>query len=534
MSNLRASLQLAVLVLVFNSLALGQTEKLSSIPKDSLAIVSVDVSAIRQSKEFELLPWEVLSVLSREELGVDLLLANSVEVSIGLPSPLPIFGAAIRTAKPVDIRDLTIPGMGEIQQLPKNPKVRFRQVPGDVPLRVAQQDDSTVYFGSDGLLNRMMSGPTGTAKILEVAKESKDPVVVAISIETLRPLIVGFLKQGKDSLPPELISSLTTILQETKVIRISSTVGLLSTINLDLYGGSPESAKTIEQALVKLRDFGIEFMDAQVQDAIQRSPKELSPEMQQAILAYKERLTTAAKKSIWTIQDDRLHVEIQSANSTATIGILTGLLLPAVQAARDAARRASSVNNLKQIVIAMHQYHDHHSEMPPRVIKRASDDEPLLSWRVALLPYLEQEELYNQFHLDEPWDSPHNEALIAKMPAIFANPSRRLPRGKTVYIRPQGEGLPGSLDKVGFRNITDGTSNTIAILEVDEQHAVNWTEPTDFDFDEAEELISEIFPTQQSGANAAFYDGSIRFLSSEIDPAVLKALMTHGGGEVVN
>jgi len=106
----------------------------------------------------------------------------------------------------------------------------------------------------------------------------------------------------------------------------------------------------------------------------------------------------------------------------AIIGVLVALLLPAVQAAREAGRRNAAANELKQIAIAMHNYHDTNKHFPARTIRDA-EGKALLSWRVAVLPYIDQIDLYNQFHLDEAWDSPHNKSLIGKMPSLFADPN---------------------------------------------------------------------------------------------------------------
>ena len=98
------------------------------------------------------------------------------------------------------------------------------------------------------------------------------------------------------------------------------------------------------------------------------------------------------------------------------------LMFPAVGAAREAARRAQCTNNLKQIGLAMHNYVAAHNNAFPAPALPGKDGKPALSWRVALLPYLEQQSLYDRFHLDEPWDSPHNKALIKEMPAVFTCP----------------------------------------------------------------------------------------------------------------
>ena len=154
---------------------------------------------------------------------------------------------------------------------------------------------------------------------------------------------------------------------------------------------------------------------------------------------------------------------------------LVALLLPAVQSAREAARRTQCVNNLKQIGLAFHNYHTANDRFPGNIISK--DGKPLLSWRVAILPYVEQETLYKKFKLDEPWDSPNNKPLLKEMPKVYLCPSRANPEAGTTTYR--GFTGPGTLfegkDGASIAQITDGTSNTIAIVEA--RDAVPWTKP---------------------------------------------------------
>lgn len=219
--------------------------------------------------------------------------------------------------------------------------------------------------------------------------------------------------------------------------------------------------------------------------------------------------------------------------SPATAGIMVGLMLPAVQAAREAARRAQCMNNLKQMALAMHIVHDAKGHFPPAAI-RSDDGKPLLSWRVAILPYIEQEPLYRQFHLDEPWDSPHNKALIASMPAIYACPSapRGREQGQTPYQVIVGKGaLFESPEGVKLQEVIDGTSNTLMIVETKE--FIPWTQPDDVEFD-PENPLAALGSFHPGGFNAAFADGSVRFIKTTIAAQVLKALITRNGGEVIS
>ncbi len=136
---------------------------------------------------------------------------------------------------------------------------------------------------------------------------------------------------------------------------------------------------------------------------------------------------------------------VPSLTSPSSNGILVALLLPAVQAAREAARRAQCTNNMKQIMLAMHNYHSANNSLPRDITDK--NGKPLLSWRVAILPYIEQNELYQKFKQDEPWDSPHNKELLKEMPIPFKCPSL----GKTVPFTTTYCGFmgPGAIFETG-------------------------------------------------------------------------------------
>jgi RNA polymerase sigma factor (sigma-70 family) len=207
-----------------------------------------------------------------------------------------------------------------------------------------------------------------------------------------------------------------------------------------------------------------------------------------------------------------------------------------VEKAREGARRAQSANNLKQIALAMHNWAEVSQKgLPPAAICD-NDGKPLLSWRVAILPYIEENELYKQFHLNEPWDSEHNKALIARMPKIYA-PVVAKPKedeeGKTYYLALVGG---GALFHVAtprkLASITDGTSNTIMVAEAAEP--VIWTKPDDLTFDPKGELPKMGGTLFEGGFNVVFADGAVKFLKKGLDQKVLRALITSDGAEVLN
>ncbi len=226
--------------------------------------------------------------------------------------------------------------------------------------------------------------------------------------------------------------------------------------------------------------------------------------------------------------------------SVITVPILIALLLPAVQAARGAARRMPSMNNLKQIGMGLMMHETMNGQFPA-----AGTTEPVagpgaprqganLSWRVHILPLLEEDALYEKFHLDEPWDSPHNLQLAERMPSIYRSPRAETADNETVYLAVRGPGTvfgDGTMEP-HVAQISDGASMTVFVVEVDESEAVLWTKPQDWEFDPNE-------PTQGLASHlssflALFGDGHVQGIYPDaMDEASLRALFTASAGDVV-
>lgn len=199
----------------------------------------------------------------------------------------------------------------------------------------------------------------------------------------------------------------------------------------------------------------------------------------------------------------------------------------------NAGDQARASNDLKQIALAIQSYADKQDHLPPAAIADANG-RLLLSWRVAILPYLGKEALYKQFHLNEPWDSMHNKRLLNQMPTVFGWPfDKRVPRGKTCILAPVGDKLAfdGTRERT-FAEFSDGLSNTILVVEAAPNRAVEWTRPLDLELDESNPSDG-LFGHREGGVLAAFADGSVKFIPQTTSKDVLRALFTINGGEKV-
>jgi prepilin-type processing-associated H-X9-DG protein len=224
-------------------------------------------------------------------------------------------------------------------------------------------------------------------------------------------------------------------------------------------------------------------------------------------------------------------------------------MTPAVSRAREAARRVQCMNNLKQIALALHNYHDQYGCLPPARILDA-DDRPMHSWRVLILPFLEQKALYDAYDFSEPWDGPNNRKLASPMPSVYACPSRyRDPdaaQPRTDYVVAVGEETvwrPGGSCTWG--DVTDGVANTLMVLETGDD-GVPWMAPEDVSFEEAMRMLNsdlseqthghrneDFFWVYSVGRNMAFCDGSVHFFWVTTGEDVARAILTTGGGETI-
>jgi hypothetical protein len=220
----------------------------------------------------------------------------------------------------------------------------------------------------------------------------------------------------------------------------------------------------------------------------------------------------------------------------------TAALTEGASMIEKAAKRNQVPNDLKQLALALavFVYSSDNDRMPAAAIYD-KNGKPLLSWRVLLLPCIEQGKLYSEFHLDEPWDSDHNMKLLAKMPATFAPPdSKAFKEHQTHFQALVGKGTvfespaapqPG-LAANGLRwptDIPDGTSNTILFVEA--KKAVPWTKPDDIPFDDGK-LLPKVGGLSKGGFWAAMCDGSVRFIPLTVKEEVLRAWIIRNSGEV--
>ena len=210
------------------------------------------------------------------------------------------------------------------------------------------------------------------------------------------------------------------------------------------------------------------------------------------------------------------------------MGVLAALLLPAVGAARAAAWRAKSANNMRQISTAINNYRDEHQHFPPAYTVD-QEGRPLHSWRVLILPYLGPEAgaLHARIDLDQPWDSPANLAYGNEMPPVFACPADDgLGPNETSYCVVEGPGFlfdgSNTVTNEEFDTEGKGAAGTLMLLQTRDA-MINWMEPKDIQAVNLAQGINSGIPGccgsyHPGGAFGAYADGSYEFLQEVNTP----------------
>lgn len=240
--------------------------------------------------------------------------------------------------------------------------------------------------------------------------------------------------------------------------------------------------------------------------------------------------TTAIKEAKYSTLGNETELSISLGSDLP----FTSAYFSAKEKIEDETVIQTSANNLKQIALATINYADSmNGNLPPAAICDKTG-KPLLSWRVLILPYIEQENLFKEFKLDEPWDSEHNKKLLAKMPKVYALPGKAQKGETNTYYR-VFVGKGAGWDWVqGLRfpaSITDGTSNTMMCVTA--ATAVPWTKPDELEFDPDKDMTKLIGTIVKGKAQMAMFDGSVHTLKKIPSKETVHALITPAGAEII-
>ena len=348
--------------------------------------------------------------------------------------------------------------------------------------------------------SRGKTKPTDAKWFKEFRKVEKQPVVLAIDRRELKEFSEGMFRPMLDGKTVEAIRICESVVVSIDVKRKAD-------IKLVLKYGFSADAQTVEQMMPEVRE-------------------ELSKQyagMANAQAQYNQIIGKAALESIESakVKRDGKRLEI-STSFKPDMTALTGL---ADKIDADALR-TQGMNNMRQLGLALLNYESAHGSFPSATMRHESGNE--YSWRIAILPYIEENELFLRYRFDEPWNSKHNLEVTSEMPAAFKHPSNESPTD-TNYFAVVGPGTLFSPEGgTTFADITDGSMRTVMLVEaVRDSH---WAKPGGIPVADA------LDPKKLGGftdgvIHVNMSDGSVRSVSNQITPAMLAALYSTAGGD---
>ncbi|MBA2116948.1 DUF1559 domain-containing protein [Bremerella alba] len=537
-----------------------QLPGLNYVPENAVGVGFVQADRFLTNPMVQAYPVEVAEACGKKYLGFNPMKITSISFVITPPSPdfpSPDMFAVIKTSETLSKEtffagiESLVDGMAEDEDI----EDAFPELNGKAFYTDAYQvdyvaahmlDEHTFMLGSLGLMGEVVAnGPnaklTKPAETLAAANDGADGYL-AFNMAPVRDQLNGMLSQQQIP-PPFTMYKQVPNYTESVTLSCHCTEKMAATLKIN---GVDEAATGRLDDMIRFAlDMGKQTMLSEA-DKLVNSEDEIEAAMGRYQIRVSESMLDALRPkkegTSLVLSFERSDESIVGAN-IAVIGILVALLLPAVQQARSAARRMQSSNNLKQIGLAMHNFHDVYRGLPAQA-KTDAEGKPLLSWRVMILPFIEQSAMFDQFHMDEPWDSEHNKQFIKHMPETYRRPNSTAPEGYTTYLVPVGKNTifeaksqPTSEGQkitkgAGFRDITDGLSNTAMCVEVNDDAAVIWTKPSDLEVD-LMNVLKGLGNAQPNGFNCLFGDGSVRFISENVDTNNLKNIFQRNDGNVL-
>ncbi len=525
----------------------GVPAEFRNIPADAAVFAHVDVEALLKSKIGDAVQAAMIEDLKKmiieaeENTGITPDMVKSMTVFIPAlkqpgntesfylkvvllkPYDKTKFVAAIKKAHPMAVEADGIVSFNPDTKPVKDAATgKESDPPKPVVVDLKQATQFTIYHSLDE--KYQANPPVTDGPLTSVLKSSRGNVfTVAVNIAQLPAEVRG------DAIPAELKPIQPLMLCDSMV-----TTGQLNgdALTVSVRFHSKDKVKVVEAE--KSLTVGVSLLQVVLSAGIQQLEKS-QDEGQIVFVPLMKSLTGIVRNAKVGKNDNDGYAEVTLKSDATFVTSFAKFMAVAPGNMRSAAARSRTQNNLKQLALGMHNYLDATGGGFPAAAICDKAGKPLLSWRVAILPYLEQDKLYRQFKLDEPWDSDHNKKVLADnpMPPQYLVEGVSKPTEKSTYFRVfAGNGALFEMTKpTKIRDVTDGTSNTILIATA--ATAVPWTKPEALDFDPKGDM-KKLMMLDKEGCNVAFADGSVRFLMSAIKEEMLKALITKGGGEVVN
>lgn len=507
----------------------------SYVPDDALFVIAIRPDQIAASPQLK-----PLADLAESKMGPLVPFAELSQLTLVMPQPMNdeqgrvISGSSyeytlFRTEKPFDFRKTLTASYGPIVDKPYHGRQLMTQNHGG-SITFYQPNERTLVSYSEPGLQRVIDDPEASAApkgASEWSRELAGPIFAVGNPQAI----------SRTMAPQSLFNQLfRPVIDAAEEITLATEDGEEFTVRVRIAcrdgEGVIRAMKTLESARVLARN----AVDSMAASEEPMTPGDASGMPRAAMIQLaKEVLETMEMRT----DGEALRITAKIPNAGATIA---DVIVPQLKQARDAASRAQSQNNLKNLALAALTYADAIGSYPPAIVYGKSGFPQLnssgdksahvpRSWRVELLPMLGQEELYKQYRLDQPWDSEANLKVLKQMPAVYRSPFDKPNSTNTSYFAVIGPGTVFDGEEgTPLRAITDGTSHTLLWVEANRE--IPWTKPEDIAYEPGKEVPKLGGWMENGEVPVAYCDGSIRVLV-DVAEAELRELIGKADGDDV-
>jgi serine/threonine protein kinase len=523
---------------------------LALVPPDAYGFVSVELSALRQSRTGKELGKQAARQLgqllkrSEESLGLDpeqlervVLFLCRTKKEGTISEPL----VAVRTDPPYSrarVLQALLPLQRELQTDRGIAYCVEKRPATAAPARQGRVAGMAVHFADERVF--LFGTERDLPPLLDLPKDRDGPWSPALRLAAGKRLVVaGFY-------PPDVVEGwLGPQLLKEKANLKPLLSARTATLTVDV---SPEGETHLGLAVDFSEQTSARVNQAAVAAALALLEKQLSQFLATLAAHMPDKVLPADLRWLEGMADSLRNVEVLREGTTVRAAFPLGeeplVLLDSLSTSlgsramgvRQATDQLVRQNDLKQLALAMHAFADQNGRLPSPAICDRQTGKPLLSWRVALLPYIMEEKLYKEFHLNEPWDSPHNVKLLPRLPRIYGGktdrdgnttPFRVFVGKGTAFEPPANPLVPFTSAGLRLTEFPDGTANTLLIVEATDE--VPWTKPDELNYDAARPL-PRLGRKPERGFYAALADGSVSFIPASVGEKMLRALITRNDG----
>ncbi len=506
---------------------------ISYIPPDAAFALVVDPYQITRSPNLAVLNDSNMKETLLVDWGIDLDATEQVILIGGLGKKLGSFftGTILRYKQPFDLPKYLQSRSPEWEEVVAGDQKYYRPDDKKIPCVMAPSNRVLVMADEETLKRMASVAKDAESPLLATLRNSDDAAaaLAVLEVSIVRPQVMAFLAFTKlpapfDAAPYDGIKKVPVNIDEA-IVKLN--VSPLLSIKADMRAKDEDAAIATDTFLANVIDKIFETVDEMM----------VEPEGEQdrgaAVAASAIQALLGDLKSILKHSRDGVNLNVSYGGKTVQnqLTVVGPTFMQQIRAANLASQVAQSQEKLIAIAAALIDSAATKGTYPAPAIY-GPDGKPLLSWRVQILPLLGQQALYEQFHLDEPWDSDHNKKLIDHMPQIYRTPGHKFD-GKTQYVLPTGVGtIFEGKDGMKPDDVTDGKQKTILAVELFDGRGVEWTRPDDLKFDRADPGINLTHLAKPKFV-AVFADGVARNIDAKKNAAIMVGLFSPAGGEEI-